>query len=474
MCSIGFAPIALLVGCGRPPGSLLQVVVGMCDSLSLLRTSVLGFAAKFDVTALCGDDAASIVSDAAAIEASAAALKALAASIAIDAGAFATAGARSPTDGLARAVGMGTVAARELVTTGRRLGRQSELSRLARAGQLSREQVALVADASEVAPGAAAELLAGAMSQPLAGLRDLAQRTKAAARDPEERRRAIRSRRSLRSFTDPEGIWHLSAVGNPEDGAHLVAAMEPWRAARFEAARKEGEREQPEAYAFDALIDLAKAVASGEHVEGGRAPDERSAGGAGGAGGAGTAEPTMPRADGHDAEDGAVADHEGGPAASHPAERRPTRPGRTGAPVKLLVRIDYDTFLRGFPTAGETCELVGSGPIAVSAVRDLMATGDPFVAAILTRAKKVIGVAHLGRRPSAHQQSALEWLYPSCAAADCQTRVHLEADHREDWAATHFTALDLLDLLCRHHHGLKTRENWALVDGVGAGLRAAR
>jgi hypothetical protein len=76
-------------------------------------------------------------------------------------------------------------------------------------------------------------------------------------------------------------------------------------------------------------------------------------------------------------------------------------------------------------------------------------------------------VAHLGRQPTAHQQSALEWLYPSCAARGCGAQAHLERDHRVDWAETHFTAFDLLDLLCGFHHGLKTRENWALVAGSG-------
>jgi hypothetical protein len=43
----------------------------------------------------------------------------------------------------------------------------------------------------------------------------------------------------------------------------------------------------------------------------------------------------------------------------------------------------------------------------------------------------------------------------------------LEVDHRDDWAKTRRTIFDLLDRLCRHHHDLKTRDNWALVDGRG-------
>ena len=50
--------------------------------------------------------------------------------------------------------------------------------------------------------------------------------------------------------------------------------------------------------------------------------------------------------------------------------------------------------------------------MAVSAVRELVDTADPFLAAVVTRGQQVVGVAHLGRRPSATQQTALEWLYP--------------------------------------------------------------
>ena len=105
--------------------------------------------------------------------------------------------------------------------------------------------------------------------------------------------------------------------------------------------------------------------------------------------------------------------------------------------------------------------------MAASAIRDLIDTGDPFLAAIITRGEQVVGVAHLGRRASAALQTALEWLYPTCAVEGCASAAFLENDHRVDWAASHTTVLDLLDRLCPHHHDLKTIDNWALVDGRG-------
>jgi hypothetical protein len=105
--------------------------------------------------------------------------------------------------------------------------------------------------------------------------------------------------------------------------------------------------------------------------------------------------------------------------------------------------------------------------VAVSAIRDLIQTGDPFLAAVVTKGEQVVGVAHLGRRANAAQQTALEWLYPACAAEGCASAAFLENDHRVDWAASHVTVLDLLDRLCGHHHDLKTIDNWALVAGQG-------
>ena len=68
---------------------------------------------------------------------------------------------------------------------------------------------------------------------------------------------------------------------------------------------------------------------------------------------------------------------------------------------------------------------------------------------------------------TAAQQTALEWLFPTCAAEGCASSAFLENDHRVDWASSHQTVFDLLDRLCSHHHDLKTIDNWALVPGRG-------
>ena len=266
-----------------------------------------------------------------------------------------------------------------------------------------------MADAAVVDPGAEAALVERARCSSLAELREHCGRAKASARpDAEARRKAVHAQRFLRAWTDAEGAWNLRLRANPEVGAVVMAAVEAVRDRLFRQARAQGHHEPTEAYAADALVELVTGTGAG-------------------------------------AKAGA----------------------RAGARAKIIVRVDLPALLRGQVGPSECCEIAGFGPIAASAVRDLIDTGDPFLAAVVTKGKEVVGVAHLGRRASAHQQSALEWLYPTCAAEGCSSVAWLENDHRVDWAASHTTVLDLLDRLCSHHHDLKTIDNWALVPGRG-------
>ena len=106
--------------------------------------------------------------------------------------------------------------------------------------------------------------------------------------------------------------------------------------------------------------------------------------------------------------------------------------GGTQAPkTEIRTRVDLSALLGGYPTDGETCEIAGFGPVSVQAVRDLMDSGDPFLKAMVTKGKDVVNVTHLGRRPNAHQKSALDWIFPSRAVEGCGTRAtFLQSDHR--------------------------------------------
>jgi len=188
-----------------------------------------------------------------------------------------------------------------------------------------------------------------------------------------------------------------------------MAALGPVRDRLFNAARTERRHEPLEAYAADALVEMVCGDGEGESAA----------------------------------------------------------PPRARARAKVIARVDLPALLRGYPTEGETAEIAGFGPVAVSALLDLIDTGDAFLAAVVTSGEAVVGVAHLGRRARAVQQTALEWLYPTCAVEGCTTTAWLEIDHRLDWAHSHITVFDLLDRLCSHHHDLKTLDGWALVEGRG-------
>jgi hypothetical protein len=265
--------------------------------------------------------------------------------------------------------------------------------------------------------------------------------------DLEAQRRALWAARSVRLYTDPAGAWRLHAYGRPEDGAQAAAVLGVLATEAFEAARREGRRDRPEAYLYDGFMALvAMATEAGAVVsesEATSAPPLLSAEG-------GAAPPEL---------DANLA----------PAEAKAATRAKLGRlRPSFLVRADLGALLRGYPVDGEVCEIAGFGPISTDAALDLLATRDPFLKAIVTDGHQVTGVAHLGRRPNAHQRSALDWLYPSCAAEGCSTRAeHLQSDHRADWAQTHVTIFDLLDRLCPLHHGLKTRSGWGLVEGRG-------
>ncbi len=141
--------------------------------------------------------------------------------------------------------------------------------------------------------------------------------------------------------------------------------------------------------------------------------------------------------------------------------------GTKPVPKKIIVRIDWDAFMRGFPIDGEVCEIAGVGPVSVSAIKRIMRTEDPFLAAVVTKGKDVVTIAHLGRKFTAHQQTAMQWRDPICTVRGCNQVARLEMDHRDDWSKTKVTLVSCADRLCDHHHKLKTRVGWKLVTGCG-------
>ena len=245
---------------------------------------------------------------------------------------------------------------------------------------------------------------------------------RARAKDRDAAHARIHKARSLKEFTDAEGGWNVVVRGPVEAGAAFRAAHRPIVDELFNAARAEGRREPYEAYAFDAFIELARRAANDTS-----ATDEA---------------PVEPDAE---------------PA---PAKAKATPAGYLG-----IIRIDHAALRRGWVEGDEVCEIVGLGPIPVSVGRDLL--GDAILKLVITKGVDVANVTHLGRSATVAQQVALWWKSASCTVLGCTRTRQLQNDHRYEWVKTKRTRVDELDPLCKHHHDLKTRNNWALVEGEG-------
>lgn len=249
------------------------------------------------------------------------------------------------------------------------------------------------------------------------------------------------------------------AAAPPELGAELVALWEPWVDREFTVARHRGRTEPRDALAFDALLAMARAAAGGP---------PRAAGARRGVHGAsdaalpfGVEPPSVDDSSREDDLPGRFAPSRGDGAAAAP----PARFGRSlGSDCKVIVRVDHAALSRGWVEGGELCEIAGVGPVPVATVNAMLASGDPFVVALLTRGVDVGAVVHLGRQARAVQRTALEWLHPVCAWPDCNNRARLEIDHRTPWAILAETTVDGAQRLCsHHHHAVKTPDDLAAI-----------
>lgn len=424
-----------------------------------MRAAVSRFAAGFDPALISAADAERIVVDAAAVENMLATVKALAAARVAETELWRGRGDASAAHHLARTSGTSVAKARQALEAAGRLSTLPAVAAAARRGELSPAQLAPITDAASKAPAAERRLLAAAGSTSLGELLDACARTKAAADpDHEARHRAIHAGRFLRRRRCEDGAGELHYRSTLEEVAEICAVVRAHADRCFRAARADGRREPSEAHLADGLLAATRAAAvrttaATTAVPKPPPPSQDVADT--------TAEPAPPPSG-----DVAGTGTENDPVAGDQA--MPPPPSAPPVPAKVVVRIDWDALLRGWPVDGEVCEIAGLGPVPVSAVRAMIGSGNAFLAAVVTRGVDVVNVAHLGRSPTAYQRSALQWLSPSCTVLGCNATEHLEIDHREDWATSKVTLLSALDPLCdHHHHDLKTRASWALVHGAG-------
>src|SRR5438094_3651607 len=168
------------------------------------------------------------------------------------------AGYRSAAEYLAAKEGGSVGGARQQLETSEKLSGTPRAEAALRDGTLSAPQARAVVDAASANPAAEARLVGEAGRASLTELRAACAAKAAADPDPEATWRRLHAERRLRQFTDPEGAWNLTARGTPDAGARLNVALGPVIDELFASARAQGRHEPREAYAFDALITLAR------------------------------------------------------------------------------------------------------------------------------------------------------------------------------------------------------------------------
>ena len=384
--------------------------------------------AAIDTESMSAREAEGVVAAATRLANAASALAARAAHRVGETGEHRRCGDRTEAHHLARVAGTGLGAARQalgVVAAGSVLGATDTAFRR---GELSVRQASAIAGAALVDRRAEGRLLHMARSRGIGQLEEECARVRAAAapEDETERHRRARRERGAWKHTNSDGSAEIRFRSSAEDVAEVWAVVAAYRDRLFRAGDPGGsgdERASFDQRSADAFLDMARAAAEGSVLT----------------------PATQPSLD----LDGLA----------------PTRPEVNVK--KIIVRVDLAALLRGFPTGDEVCDIPGYGPIPVAAVREMLATGSPVLAAVVTKGIDVATVAHLGRDPTAHQRTALEWLNPRCRAEGCDRTVGLEVDHRIDWAPTEVTLLGWLEWLCSHHHQLKTSKKWRLVHGKG-------
>ena len=283
-------------------------------------------------------------------------------------------------------------------------------------GQVSEAQGQIIANAAKVNPDAERNLIKEAQRTNHQQLREEAQKAKAAAdRDPAATHRRIHADRRVSRHTDAEGAWNQHARGTVAAGSVISSELDRLTDEIFRARGKAGTRECRDAYAFDALVEMARRSSGLRH---GDAPEGKG-----------------------------------------------TR--RLNAPQHLaLLRLDVSALWRGYVEGDELCEVTGLGPIPVEVARERL--GDAVLKLIITKGVNIASVTSLTRGPTQAMHYAKLWTSPTCTVEGC-TRTIVEYDHVHgaEYKDTRHTRLDEIERCCHTHHDLHTLHGWALVAGEG-------
>jgi hypothetical protein len=265
---------------------------------------------RLDPDYLSAEEATSLVRLFAEVERLGAAGRALMARQVERSGAWRSGGHRSAAHWMAEATGVPVGQAVGTLQTARALEHLPATEEAYRSGELSEARIREVATAAVANPRAEGELLEAARTDTVSSLKERCRRAVAeAVIDETGSYERIRRGRYLRHWTDPDGAFRLQAKLTADDGARVLAGLEPHQSRIFHEARRAGRKEPSEAYAADALVAMATPRGGDEHP---------------------------------------------------------------GARAMVHVRVDAEALRRGHVEGGEVSEIPGVGPIPVAAARRLL------------------------------------------------------------------------------------------------------
>ena len=320
-------------------------------------------------------------------------------------------GARSISEWLATETDCAQYEAQSVVILANQLHHLPTTQAALLSGVLSNAQAVEVARGAIVAPNTETQLLNLARHVTVRDLRDATARVIAGGTDEAARHKQIHKTRFLKSWRDPDGAFIIKGRMTVANGALVMTALKPIQDEIFNAARKSGNHERPEAYAADALLELCAAKSA------------------------------------------IVA-----------------KPARANAVMNI--RIDMASLKRGRTENGEVCEIAGVGPIPVATATAYL--GEAFLKLLVMDGTDIRTIAHMGRVIPAKLRTGLEERDRVCQVPTCDMSIGLEIDHIIPFAEGGPTSFENLVRLCKRHHLQKTHDGYrleALDDSKGAPWR---
>ncbi|AKL73642.1 protein of unknown function DUF222/HNH endonuclease [Actinobacteria bacterium IMCC26256] len=308
-------------------------------------------------------------------------------------------GARSISEWLATETDCAQYEAQSVVILANQLQHLPTTQAALLSGVLSNAQAVEVARGAIVAPNTESQLLNLAKHVTVRDLRDATARVIAGATDEAARHKQIHKTRFLKSWRDPDGAFIIKGRMTVANGAIVMAALKPLQDEIFNAARKSGNHERPEAYAADALLELCTA-------------------------------------------ESAIA----------------AKPARANAVMNI--RIDMASLKRGHTENGEVCEIAGVGPIPVATATAHL--GEAFLKLLVMDGTDIRTIAHMGRSIPAKLRTGLEERDRVCQVPTCDMNIGLEIDHIIPFAEGGATSFENLVRLCKRHHLQKTHDGYRL------------